>query len=135
MMESTTLEWHAAEVTRILAGNDLVYLPFPMREPLLGMGHEAVSIRQSQFELPDSSSEISHASFPLQRRDGFDASAARSNSDTRASISSISIALAAWPTTDSAARRRLTTGASLSSMILRIVETAAPDACCKRAVA
>src|SRR5262249_48662516 len=31
----------------------------------------------------------------------------------------------AWSTTDSAARRRLATGASLSSMIFRIVETAA----------
>src|ERR1700680_2278326 len=32
-------------------------------------------------------------------------------------------------------RSRLDTGASLSSMILRMVDTAAPDACCKRAVA
>src|SRR5262249_51540390 len=59
------LEGHAAQIDILLSGNDLIYLLFPVREQLFGMGHEAVSIRQSQFELPDSSLKISHASFPF----------------------------------------------------------------------
>jgi hypothetical protein len=70
----------------------------------------------------------------LSHRACFDASAARSKSDTRASISSSSIAFAAWSSTLSAARTRVDAGAFESIMIFSSVETAALDACCIRAM-
>jgi hypothetical protein len=60
------------------------------------------------------------------------AAAARSSSATRASTSSISIALAEWSNTLSAARTRVECGAVGSTMIFSRVVTAALEACCKR---
>jgi len=56
------------------------------------------------------------------------------NSDTRASTSSSSMALAPCVSTRSAARSRVDAGACWSSMIFSTEETAAPAACCNRAV-
>lgn len=61
-------------------------------------------------------------------------SAARSNSATRASMSSISIALAEWSSTLSAALTFVEAGVAGSTMTLRRVETAALVACCSRAI-
>jgi len=65
----------------------------------------------------------------------FDASsAARSSSDTRASISSSSIALAAWLNTLSAARTLVDGGVPGSTIVFNSVDTAAPVACCSLAI-
>ena len=46
-------EGHAAQIDILLARYDLIYLPFPMLEPLFGMGHKAGRVRESRFELPE----------------------------------------------------------------------------------
>jgi hypothetical protein len=46
-------ECHAAQIDIFIASYDLIYLPFPVGEPLLGMGHESVGVGESRFELPD----------------------------------------------------------------------------------
>jgi len=58
----------------------------------------------------------------------------RSNSDTRASMSSISMAFFARSSTLSAARTRVDAGALVSSMIFASTEAAAPDICWSRAM-
>jgi hypothetical protein len=55
--------------------------------------------------------------------------AVRSNSATLASISSSSIALAAWPSTESAALTLVAGGVAGSTMTFNSVETAAEEAC------
>jgi hypothetical protein len=56
-----------------------------------------------------------------------DASAARSNSETRASVSSISSAFAEWLNTLSAARTLVEAGGLGSTMTFRSVETGPPE--------
>ena len=56
------------------------------------------------------------------------------DSATRASMSSISMAFAPCVNTRSAARSFVDAGVCWSNMILSTDETAAPDACCNRAV-
>jgi hypothetical protein len=63
----------------------------------------------------------------------FDASADRSSSAKRTSMSSSSIALAEWSSTLSAARTRVAAGVEGSTISLSCVETAAPVACWSRA--
>src|ERR1700687_1343048 len=64
----------------------------------------------------------------------FDFSAARSRSLILPSKSSTSVAFAAWSNTESAARNRVEAGAFWSTIIFSRVETAALEACCKRAI-
>src|SRR6266436_70345 len=58
----------------------------------------------------------------------------RSSSVSRASISSSSIALAAWPRMLSAALTRVDAGEFGSSMIFNSVVAAALDPCCRRTI-
>jgi hypothetical protein len=60
---------------------------------------------------------------------GWDVAAARSSSDTRASISSISMALAAWLKIASAARTRTDAGVAGSIIVFSSVVAAAEVAC------
>jgi hypothetical protein len=67
-------------------------------------------------------------------RDLLIAPPARSNSATRASMSSISLALVANSITVSAARKRVPAGTFESNMIFNMVVTAAPEASCSRPI-
>ena len=49
------LECHAAQIDIFIASYHLIDLPIPVLEPLFGMGHKAGGIRESRFELADSS--------------------------------------------------------------------------------
>ena len=44
---------HAAQIDILLASYELIYLPIPVLEPLVGMGHKAGRVRESRFELPE----------------------------------------------------------------------------------
>src|SRR5271167_2298462 len=76
--------------------------------------------------------EVPHRGLPCSA--DFGSSAARSNSDSRASISSISMALIACVNTMSAARSRADAGPLWSTRTFSTADTAALDACCSRAV-
>lgn len=75
----------------------------------------------------DSAHKYGLQSLSVQFRLAFDASAAFSSSVTRTSISSISIALAAWLNTASAALTRVAGGVVASTMTLSNVVAAAAD--------
>ncbi len=75
----------------------------------------------------NSSSEVAHQFRAVFTPD------ARSNSATRASMSSISIAFVVCDRTMSAARSRVDAGTQPATIIFKHVVTAAPKACCNRA--
>ena len=87
------LMWDAADGARVCSGEQLIDLPHPVVEPCFGIGYKAADIRQSRFEFW---SRLRRFAIRPHFRVCFEASVASSSSDKRASISSISIALAAW---------------------------------------
>src|ERR1035437_5258904 len=91
------LKGDAADTFRRLAGDEPLDPHFPEGEPLIGAGRRPRTHRQLRFELSDSRRDVRHIHSPRgSQRNCLAASAARSSSATRASMSSISIALAAW---------------------------------------
>src|SRR5450432_2971228 len=88
---------------------------------------------RSDFETFDSTEHLHCYRAPVLSPD-VDICAACSRSVTRTSMSSISIALAAWARTLSAARTRVDGGDAGSITTFTRTDTAALDACCSRAI-
>src|ERR1019366_8880094 len=130
------LEGDAADPFRRLAGDEPFDPRFPEGEPFVGAGRRPRTHRQLRFELSDSRREVRHIHAPRgSQRNCLAASAALSSSATRASMSSISIALAAWLKIASAARTRTDAGVAGSIMVFSKVVAAAEVPCWSRATA
>ena len=93
----------------------------------------ALDLATVSLKLLEPSLQIQVRFLYLERR-SLVASVARSKSLTLASKSSISMALAAWVSTLSAARTRVDGGVAGSTITLSNVVAAAVEACCKRAI-
>src|ERR1035437_9324243 len=130
------LEGDAADAFRRLAGDEPFDPRFPQGEPFVGGGRRPRPYRQLRFELSDSRRDVRHIHSPRgSQRNCLAASAARSRSDTRASMSSISMALAAWLKIASAARTRTDAGVPGSIIVFSSVVAAAEVPCWSRATA